>query len=78
MTEPLVAKGAASEVEVLRLRREANDLQNKMNDARNQYYVKAREELSKANTDTKLNNKLSWAVMTVYNVPYLKHLCAVW
>ncbi|MPW44520.1 HlyD family type I secretion periplasmic adaptor subunit [Acinetobacter guerrae] len=52
MTEPLVAKGAASEVEVLRLKREANDLQNKINDARNQYYVKSREELSKANTDT--------------------------
>ncbi|MDH2021008.1 biotin/lipoyl-binding protein, partial [Acinetobacter ursingii] len=31
MTEPLVAKGAASEVEVLRLKREANDLQNKIN-----------------------------------------------
>ena len=51
MTEPLVAKGAASEVEVLRLRRSANDLQNKMNDVRNQYYVKAREELAKANMD---------------------------
>lgn len=51
MTEPLVAKGAASEVEVLRLKREANDLQNKINDARNQYYVKSREELSKANAD---------------------------
>jgi adhesin transport system membrane fusion protein len=72
MTEPLVAKGAASEVEVLRLRREANDLQNKMNDARNQYYVKAREELSKANTDTQTQQQVVWAVMTVYNVPYLK------
>ncbi len=51
MTEPLVAKGAASEVEVLRLKREANDLNNKINDTRNEYYVKAREELSKANTD---------------------------
>ena len=51
MTEPLVAKGAASEVEVLRLKREANDLRNKINDTRNEYYVKAREELSKANTD---------------------------
>lgn len=51
MTAPLVAKGAASEVEVLRLKREANDLQNRINDIRNQYYVKAREELSKANTD---------------------------
>ena len=51
MTAPLVAKGAASEVEVLRLKREANDLRNQMNDIRNQYYVNAREELSKANTD---------------------------
>ncbi len=78
MTEPLVAKGAASEVEVLRLRREANDLQNKMNDARNQYYVKAREELSKANTDTQTQQQVVMVVMTVYNVPYLKLLCAVW
>lgn len=51
MTEPLVEKGAASEVEVLRLKREANDLRNQMNDIRNQYYVKAREELAKANID---------------------------
>ena len=51
MTEPLVAKGAASEVEVLRLKREANDLRNQMNDIRNQYYVKVREELAKANID---------------------------
>ncbi|WP_442767876.1 HlyD family type I secretion periplasmic adaptor subunit [Acinetobacter bohemicus] len=51
MTEPLVAKGAASEVEVLRLKRQANELRNQMNDIRNQYYVKSREELSKANTD---------------------------
>ncbi len=51
MTEPLVAKGAASEVEVLRLKRQANDLKNQINDVRNQYYVQAREELSKANTD---------------------------
>ena len=51
MTEPLVAKGAASEVEVLRLKRQASDLQKQINDTRSQYYVKAREELSKANTD---------------------------
>ena len=51
MTEPLVAKGAASEVEVLRLKRQANDLSNQMNDIRNRYYVEAREELSKATTD---------------------------
>lgn len=51
MTEPLVAKGAASEVEVLRLKRQATDLRNQMIDVRNQYLVKAREELAKANTD---------------------------
>lgn len=51
MTEPLVAKGAASEVEVLRIKRQATDLRNQMNDVRNQYLVKAREELAKANTD---------------------------
>ena len=43
MTEPLVTKGAASEVEVLRLKRQANELRNQMNDIRNQYYVKSRE-----------------------------------
>lgn len=54
MTEPLVAKGAASEVEVLRLKRQATDLRNQMNDVRNQYLVKAREELAKANTDIEM------------------------
>lgn len=58
MTEPLVAKGAASEVEVLRLKREANNLRNQMNDIRNQYYVKAREELSKANTDVETQQQV--------------------
>lgn len=58
MTAPLVAKGAASEFEVLRLKREANDLRNQMNDIRNQYYVKAREELSKANTDVETQQQV--------------------
>lgn len=58
MTSPLVAKGAASEVEVLRLKREANDLRNQMNDIRNQYYVNAREELSKANTDVETQQQV--------------------
>jgi adhesin transport system membrane fusion protein len=58
MTEPLVAKGAASEVEVLRLKRQANELRNQMNDIRNQYYVKSREELSKANTDVETNQQV--------------------
>ncbi len=51
MTEPLVAKGAASEVEVLRLKQQASDLNNQINDTRNTYYVDAREQLSRANTD---------------------------
>lgn len=58
MTEPLVAKGAASEVEVLRLKRQANELQNRMSDIRNQYYVKSREELSKANTDVETQQQI--------------------
>ena len=58
MTEPLVAKGAASEVEVLRLKRQANELQNQINDVRNQYFVKSREELSKANTDVETQQQV--------------------
>ena len=58
MTEPLVAKGAASEVEVLRLKRQATDLRNQMNDVRNQYLVKSREELAKANTDIETQSQV--------------------
>lgn len=58
MTAPLVAKGAASEVEVIRLKSKANELRNQMNDIRNQYYVKSREELSKANTDVETQQQV--------------------
>lgn len=58
MTEPLVAKGAASEVEVLRLKRQATDLKNQMNDAQNQYLVESREELAKANTDIETQSQV--------------------
>lgn len=51
MTEPLVAKGAASPVEVLRLKRQLNELQTKATDLRTQYLVKAREELAKAGAE---------------------------
>ena len=51
MTEPLVAKGAASEVEVLRLRRDINNFTNQINDKRNEYNVKSREELARANAE---------------------------
>lgn len=58
MTEPLVVKGAASEVEVLRLKRQATDLRNQMSDMRNQYTVQAREELARANTDIETQSQV--------------------
>ncbi len=58
MTEPLVAKGAASEVEVLRLKRQINDLENQINDIRNKYLVDSREELSKATTDVETQQQV--------------------
>ncbi|ELY4584461.1 HlyD family efflux transporter periplasmic adaptor subunit [Cronobacter malonaticus] len=51
MTQPLVAKRAASEVEVIRLQRQAAELKGKMDDARNQFAVRAREEQVKNNAD---------------------------
>ena len=51
LTEPMVERGAASAVEVLRLKRQANDLQSKLIDTRNQHYVKAREDLARANAE---------------------------
>lgn len=48
MTQPLVKKGAASNVEVLRLLRQKNDLNGKITEMNTQYYVRAREELSKS------------------------------
>ncbi|MRF04903.1 secretion protein HlyD, partial [Enterobacter hormaechei] len=43
--------GAASHVEVLRLQRQKSDLGLKITDLRSQYYVQAREALSKANAE---------------------------
>lgn len=51
MTQPLVAKGAAGEVEVIRLKRQASELSGKINEAINQYAVRAREEQVKTNGD---------------------------
>nr|WP_156882716.1 HlyD family efflux transporter periplasmic adaptor subunit [Pseudomonas sp. CF161] len=51
LTAPLVAQGAASAVEVLRLKRQLNELQNHYTDTQSQYLVKAREELAKANAE---------------------------
>jgi len=47
MSEPLVAKGAISEVEVLRLRRQVNELQTSIDDRRNRFRADANEELNK-------------------------------
>lgn len=58
MTAPLVEKGAASEVEVLRLQREANDLRNRMNDIRNEYFVRSREELAKTKMDVETQQQV--------------------
>ncbi|EOV1693941.1 TPA: HlyD family efflux transporter periplasmic adaptor subunit [Yersinia enterocolitica] len=51
MTELLVAKGAASQVEVIRLQRQISDLRGKIDEARNLYAVRAREEQVKNNAD---------------------------
>lgn len=51
ITQPLIKQGAASSVEVLRLQRQQNELENKLTDIRTQYYIRAREELAKANSD---------------------------
>lgn len=51
LTEPLVARGAASDVEVLRLKRQINEAETKAADLKSQYYVKAREDLARANAE---------------------------
>lgn len=47
LSEPLVAKGAISEVEILRLRRQVNELQTNIDDRRNRFRAEAGEELAK-------------------------------
>jgi adhesin transport system membrane fusion protein len=51
LTEPLVSRGAASDVEVLRLKRQINEAETRAADIRSQYHVKAREDLAKANAE---------------------------
>lgn len=51
MTRPLISQGAASDVEVLRLQRQLNEMESKITEIRTQYYIRAREELAKANAD---------------------------
>lgn len=46
MTEPMVARGAVSEVEVLRLRRDIIDLKGRVQDRRNSFQAEARTTLA--------------------------------
>lgn len=59
LTEPLVVRGAASDVEVLRLKRQVNELESKAADARSQYAVKAREELAKTNAEIEAQRSIT-------------------
>lgn len=47
MSQPLLAKGAISEVEILRLRRQVNELQTNIDERRNRFRAEANEELTK-------------------------------
>lgn len=47
MTEPLVALGAANDVEVIRLRRQVNEIQSKLDTLRNQFIIEANAEYAK-------------------------------
>lgn len=58
LTEPLVKKGAASNVEVLRLKRQLTELKTKEIDTEGQYMVKAREELAKAKADVETQKQI--------------------
>lgn len=48
---PLVKKGAVSQVEELRLRREVTDQVNKINETRNHWYEQSKDELVKQKTE---------------------------
>lgn len=51
INESLVGIGAASTIEVIRLRRQQVELEMKQTDLKSQYLVQAREELAKANAE---------------------------
>src|SRR5690606_7073404 len=59
IAESLVDIGAASNVEVLRLRRQRSDLELKKADIRSEYMVQAREDLAAAQGE---RDSLSWVV----------------
>jgi adhesin transport system membrane fusion protein len=51
LTEPLLASGDVSEVEVLRLKRQSLETQSKITNRRNQYYQQVQTELSEAESE---------------------------
>jgi adhesin transport system membrane fusion protein len=51
MTEPLVKLGAANDVEVIRLRRQENELQAKLDSLRNQFVIDASADYAKARSE---------------------------
>lgn len=53
ITNSLLASGAASNVEFIRLQRQKTDLDLKISEARSSYMVKAREDLAKADAEVK-------------------------
>ncbi|RYF83158.1 MAG: HlyD family efflux transporter periplasmic adaptor subunit [Comamonadaceae bacterium] len=53
ITRSLVASGAASNVELIRLQRQGADLELKIAEARSGYMVRSREELAKADAEVK-------------------------
>lgn len=53
ITRSLVASGAASNVELIRLQRQGADLELKIGEARASYMVRSREELAKADAEVK-------------------------
>lgn len=59
LTEPLVARGAASDVEVLRLKRQVNELERQASEIETQYIVKAREDLARANAEIEAQRSIT-------------------
>ena len=51
MSEPLVASGAISEVELLRLRRQVNELQTNIDERVNRFRAEANQELARVNSE---------------------------
>ena len=51
LTEPLIAKGAASAIEVIRLQQQENELQTKLNALRNQFLTDANTDYNKNRAD---------------------------